>query len=111
MCIVDGKSHFPESVCSAEGPDPCELAQNPRYRKGPDVCFDNNENVRHNHTSAFVQRILLETALLVRLYSWPLSILSGFHLHCAFCKDSKYCWLPALFSLIIYSLYLFIFCI
>uniref|UniRef100_A0A7N8WY93 Calcium voltage-gated channel auxiliary subunit alpha2delta 1 n=1 Tax=Mastacembelus armatus TaxID=205130 RepID=A0A7N8WY93_9TELE len=25
-------------------PDPCELAQNPRYRKGPDVCFDNNEN-------------------------------------------------------------------
>uniref|UniRef100_A0A4W6DIJ4 Calcium voltage-gated channel auxiliary subunit alpha2delta 1 n=1 Tax=Lates calcarifer TaxID=8187 RepID=A0A4W6DIJ4_LATCA len=34
----------------SEGPDPCELAQNPRYRKGPDVCFDNNENVRNNHT-------------------------------------------------------------
>uniref|UniRef100_A0A8C7XVS6 Calcium voltage-gated channel auxiliary subunit alpha2delta 1 n=1 Tax=Oryzias sinensis TaxID=183150 RepID=A0A8C7XVS6_9TELE len=30
----------------SEGPNPCELAQNPRYRKGPDVCFDNNENVR-----------------------------------------------------------------
>uniref|UniRef100_A0A8C6P3A5 Calcium voltage-gated channel auxiliary subunit alpha2delta 1 n=1 Tax=Nothobranchius furzeri TaxID=105023 RepID=A0A8C6P3A5_NOTFU len=29
----------------SEGPNPCELAQNPRYRKGPDVCFDNNENV------------------------------------------------------------------
>uniref|UniRef100_A0A4W6DIK2 Calcium voltage-gated channel auxiliary subunit alpha2delta 1 n=1 Tax=Lates calcarifer TaxID=8187 RepID=A0A4W6DIK2_LATCA len=43
----------------SEGPDPCELAQNPRYRKGPDVCFDNNENVRNNHTCAFV---------------WPLSI-------------------------------------
>ncbi|KAF3688897.1 Voltage-dependent calcium channel subunit alpha-2/delta-1 [Channa argus] len=28
------------------GPDPCELAQNPRYRKGPDVCFDNNENIQ-----------------------------------------------------------------
>ncbi|KAM4618751.1 voltage-dependent calcium channel subunit alpha-2/delta-1 [Polymixia lowei] len=28
----------------SEGPDPCELAQNPRYRKGPDVCFDNDEN-------------------------------------------------------------------
>ncbi|XP_023277746.1 voltage-dependent calcium channel subunit alpha-2/delta-1-like isoform X2 [Seriola lalandi dorsalis] len=28
----------------SEGPDPCELAQNPRYRKGPDVCFDNNED-------------------------------------------------------------------
>ncbi|KAG7454311.1 hypothetical protein MATL_G00258330 [Megalops atlanticus] len=26
------------------GPDPCELAKNPRYRKGPDVCFDHNEN-------------------------------------------------------------------
>uniref|UniRef100_M3ZQ99 Calcium voltage-gated channel auxiliary subunit alpha2delta 1 n=1 Tax=Xiphophorus maculatus TaxID=8083 RepID=M3ZQ99_XIPMA len=28
----------------SEGPNPCELAQSPRYRKGPDVCFDNNEN-------------------------------------------------------------------
>lgn len=38
-------------TCSpAEGPDPCELAQNPRYRKGPDVCFDNNKNVRRNRT-------------------------------------------------------------
>ncbi|XP_062860902.1 voltage-dependent calcium channel subunit alpha-2/delta-1 isoform X1 [Trichomycterus rosablanca] len=25
------------------GPDPCILAQNPRYRKGPDICFDNND--------------------------------------------------------------------
>ncbi|KAG7266240.1 hypothetical protein CRUP_019712 [Coryphaenoides rupestris] len=29
---------------TTEGPDLCELAQNPRYRKGPDVCFDNDEN-------------------------------------------------------------------
>uniref|UniRef100_A0A8C4ZS33 Calcium voltage-gated channel auxiliary subunit alpha2delta 1 n=1 Tax=Gadus morhua TaxID=8049 RepID=A0A8C4ZS33_GADMO len=29
----------------SEGPDLCELARNPRYRKGPDVCFDNDENV------------------------------------------------------------------
>lgn len=42
---------FPERASSAEGPDPCELAQNPRYRKGPDVCFDNNENVRHKHSA------------------------------------------------------------
>ncbi|KAM6960583.1 voltage-dependent calcium channel subunit alpha-2/delta-1 [Aplochiton taeniatus] len=28
----------------SNGPDPCELAQNPRYRKGPDVCFDNDDN-------------------------------------------------------------------
>ncbi|KAG5267196.1 hypothetical protein AALO_G00219060 [Alosa alosa] len=26
------------------GPDPCELALNPRYRKGPDACFDNNSS-------------------------------------------------------------------
>ncbi|KAA8590192.1 hypothetical protein FQN60_014126, partial [Etheostoma spectabile] len=46
-----------ESVCAAEGPDPCELAQNPRYRKGPDVCFDNNENVRDNHTCLHAENI------------------------------------------------------
>uniref|UniRef100_A0A8C7PBS9 Calcium voltage-gated channel auxiliary subunit alpha2delta 1 n=1 Tax=Oncorhynchus mykiss TaxID=8022 RepID=A0A8C7PBS9_ONCMY len=28
----------------SQGPDRCELAQNPRYRKGPEVCFDNNED-------------------------------------------------------------------
>ncbi|XP_061768187.1 voltage-dependent calcium channel subunit alpha-2/delta-1a isoform X2 [Nerophis ophidion] len=28
----------------SDGPDPCEMAQNPRYRKGPAVCFDNNEH-------------------------------------------------------------------
>uniref|UniRef100_A0A3B3W2E8 Calcium voltage-gated channel auxiliary subunit alpha2delta 1 n=1 Tax=Poecilia latipinna TaxID=48699 RepID=A0A3B3W2E8_9TELE len=28
----------------SEGPNPCELAQSPRHRKGPDMCFDNNEN-------------------------------------------------------------------
>lgn len=47
--------NFPKSVCSAEGPDPCELAQNPRYRKGPEMCFDNNENVRNNRTCAALQ--------------------------------------------------------
>ncbi|CAG01899.1 unnamed protein product, partial [Tetraodon nigroviridis] len=24
----------------SDGPDPCEAARNPRYRKGPDICFD-----------------------------------------------------------------------
>lgn len=52
-------------MSSAEGPDPCELAQNPRYRKGPDVCFDNNEDVRHTQTCSSK---LLETALLVRFH-------------------------------------------
>ncbi|KAM3587492.1 uncharacterized protein V6R79_006806 [Siganus canaliculatus] len=28
----------------SDGPDPCELAHNPRYRKGPAVCFDSTAN-------------------------------------------------------------------
>uniref|UniRef100_A0A3Q1H6Y6 VWFA domain-containing protein n=1 Tax=Anabas testudineus TaxID=64144 RepID=A0A3Q1H6Y6_ANATE len=55
------------------GPDPCELAQNPRYRKGPDVCFDNNENVSHSHTCFFfffLHRTYLDTALIVRSCSY-----------------------------------------
>uniref|UniRef100_A0A3Q3FH77 Calcium channel, voltage-dependent, alpha 2/delta subunit 1a n=1 Tax=Labrus bergylta TaxID=56723 RepID=A0A3Q3FH77_9LABR len=28
----------------SDGPNTCELAQNPRYRKGPAVCFDNTEH-------------------------------------------------------------------
>ncbi|XP_077565864.1 voltage-dependent calcium channel subunit alpha-2/delta-1-like [Stigmatopora nigra] len=28
----------------SDGPDPCELAGNPRYRKGPALCFDNNQH-------------------------------------------------------------------
>ncbi|XP_029969153.1 voltage-dependent calcium channel subunit alpha-2/delta-1a isoform X2 [Salarias fasciatus] len=28
----------------SDGPNPCELALNPRYRKGPTVCFDNTEH-------------------------------------------------------------------
>uniref|UniRef100_A0A3Q2VAY8 Calcium voltage-gated channel auxiliary subunit alpha2delta 1 n=1 Tax=Haplochromis burtoni TaxID=8153 RepID=A0A3Q2VAY8_HAPBU len=27
----------------SEGPDPCDMVDKARYRKGPDVCFDNNE--------------------------------------------------------------------
>ncbi|XP_056429384.1 voltage-dependent calcium channel subunit alpha-2/delta-1 isoform X1 [Hyla sarda] len=27
----------------SNGPDPCLLAQNPRYRKGPDACFDQDD--------------------------------------------------------------------
>nr|XP_055029582.1 voltage-dependent calcium channel subunit alpha-2/delta-1 isoform X2 [Misgurnus anguillicaudatus]XP_055029583.1 voltage-dependent calcium channel subunit alpha-2/delta-1 isoform X2 [Misgurnus anguillicaudatus] len=49
--ISDAKSSClscdPKPLRQAEqpsnGPDPCVLAQNPRYRKGPDVCFDNSQ--------------------------------------------------------------------
>nr|XP_048289512.1 voltage-dependent calcium channel subunit alpha-2/delta-1 isoform X3 [Myodes glareolus] len=27
---------------TSDGPDPCDMVKHPRYRKGPDVCFDNN---------------------------------------------------------------------
>lgn len=43
-CITD-RYIFPDVVELANGPDPCILAHNPRYRKGPDVCFDNNIDV------------------------------------------------------------------
>uniref|UniRef100_A0A667ZYC9 Calcium voltage-gated channel auxiliary subunit alpha2delta 1 n=1 Tax=Myripristis murdjan TaxID=586833 RepID=A0A667ZYC9_9TELE len=51
----------------SEGPDPCELAQNPRYRKGPDVCFDNDENVRHSHTCSGLSPTPLLTLLVLVL--------------------------------------------
>ncbi|XP_059568142.1 voltage-dependent calcium channel subunit alpha-2/delta-1 isoform X3 [Myotis yumanensis] len=28
---------------TSDGPDPCDMVKQPRYRKGPDVCFDNND--------------------------------------------------------------------
>ncbi|KAK3548399.1 hypothetical protein QTP70_012641 [Hemibagrus guttatus] len=36
--------NFPDAFESANGPDPCLLALYPRYRKGPEACFDNNIN-------------------------------------------------------------------
>uniref|UniRef100_A0A6Q2XAX2 VWFA domain-containing protein n=1 Tax=Esox lucius TaxID=8010 RepID=A0A6Q2XAX2_ESOLU len=56
--ITDAKSTClscdPRPLRQAEqpshGPDPCELAQNPRYRKGPDLCFDNNVDVSFTDT-------------------------------------------------------------
>ncbi|KAM5302620.1 voltage-dependent calcium channel subunit alpha-2/delta-1 isoform 13-T13 [Glossophaga mutica] len=28
---------------TSDGPNPCDMVKQPRYRKGPDVCFDNND--------------------------------------------------------------------
>ncbi|CAJ1054813.1 voltage-dependent calcium channel subunit alpha-2/delta-1a [Xyrichtys novacula] len=51
--IADGKVTCTSPACDnkpliqdeqqSDGPNPCEMAQNPRYRKGPSVCFDNTE--------------------------------------------------------------------
>lgn len=68
---------FLRVFCSAEGPDPCELAQNPRYRKGPDVCFDNNENVRRSHTCAEIiagSSSISQTSQLASVYFCLVSI-------------------------------------
>lgn len=98
MCTGDGKSRFPERVCAAEGPDPCELAQNPRYRKGPDVCFDNNEDVSlgpHMCSCADVivgNSSISEASQLASIYSvWSSSALGFQHKFVAsptFCSSS-----------------------
>uniref|UniRef100_A0A9J7YJN6 Calcium voltage-gated channel auxiliary subunit alpha2delta 1 n=2 Tax=Cyprinus carpio TaxID=7962 RepID=A0A9J7YJN6_CYPCA len=63
--ISDAKSSClscdPKPLRQAEqpstGPDPCVLAQNPRYRKGPDVCFDNNADVSYNQNGLFLTNV------------------------------------------------------
>ncbi|KAJ8373790.1 hypothetical protein SKAU_G00043700 [Synaphobranchus kaupii] len=42
MCTSCDTRPLRQAEQHSQGPDPCELAQNPRYRKGPDVCFQNN---------------------------------------------------------------------
>uniref|UniRef100_A0A8D3DU43 Calcium channel, voltage-dependent, alpha 2/delta subunit 1a n=1 Tax=Scophthalmus maximus TaxID=52904 RepID=A0A8D3DU43_SCOMX len=49
----------------SEGPDPCTLAHSPRYRKGPAVCFDNNEHVSGFSTG--VLQITLITFKVIRV--------------------------------------------
>ncbi|KAM9311349.1 voltage-dependent calcium channel subunit alpha-2/delta-1 [Gastrophryne carolinensis] len=43
MCEVCDEQPLIQAEQRSNGPDPCLLAQNPRYRKGPDVCFDQDE--------------------------------------------------------------------
>lgn len=43
-CLSCENSPLIQDEQQSDGPDPCELAQNPRYRKGPSVCFDSTEN-------------------------------------------------------------------
>ncbi|XP_051817590.1 voltage-dependent calcium channel subunit alpha-2/delta-1 isoform X3 [Antechinus flavipes] len=48
--IVDGKGTCPcdtrvliQAEQTSDGPNPCDMVKQPRYRKGPDVCFDDNK--------------------------------------------------------------------
>uniref|UniRef100_A0AAX7VA63 VWFA domain-containing protein n=1 Tax=Astatotilapia calliptera TaxID=8154 RepID=A0AAX7VA63_ASTCA len=53
----------------SEGPDPCDMVDKARYRKGPDVCFDNNEYVRHTMS------ITCPLSFLHLLFIYPVSML------------------------------------
>nr|XP_054595708.1 voltage-dependent calcium channel subunit alpha-2/delta-1a [Nothobranchius furzeri] len=50
----------------SDGPDPCEVALNPRYRKGPSFCFDKTENEK-NHDCGGVSSLSPTLWLLVIL--------------------------------------------
>ncbi|XP_044136059.1 voltage-dependent calcium channel subunit alpha-2/delta-1 isoform X11 [Bufo gargarizans] len=42
-CEICDQQPLIQAEQRSNGPDPCLLAQNPRYRKGPDVCFDQDD--------------------------------------------------------------------
>uniref|UniRef100_A0A8C0H431 Calcium voltage-gated channel auxiliary subunit alpha2delta 1 n=1 Tax=Chelonoidis abingdonii TaxID=106734 RepID=A0A8C0H431_CHEAB len=43
MCRSCDPKPLMQAEKSDEGPNPCEMVKQPRYRKGPDVCFDNDK--------------------------------------------------------------------
>ncbi|KAM6203134.1 voltage-dependent calcium channel subunit alpha-2/delta-1 isoform 2-T2 [Rhynchocyon petersi] len=40
-CLCDTRLLI-QAEQTSDGPNPCDMVKQPRYRKGPDVCFDNN---------------------------------------------------------------------
>ncbi|CAG5927519.1 unnamed protein product [Menidia menidia] len=44
LCTCSFSTPLIQEEHPSDGPDPCITALNPRYRKGPAVCFDNNEH-------------------------------------------------------------------
>nr|XP_043876966.1 voltage-dependent calcium channel subunit alpha-2/delta-1a isoform X2 [Solea senegalensis] len=60
----------------SEGPDPCEMAQNPRYRKGPAVCFDNTEH-EEDPDCGGASSLSPHLSLMVALQLMLLWVLSG----------------------------------
>nr|XP_046235041.1 voltage-dependent calcium channel subunit alpha-2/delta-1a isoform X2 [Scatophagus argus] len=43
-CLSCNSTPLIQDEQQSDGPDPCLVSQNPRYRKGPAVCFDSTEN-------------------------------------------------------------------
>uniref|UniRef100_A0A8C2Q7H2 Calcium channel, voltage-dependent, alpha 2/delta subunit 1a n=1 Tax=Cyprinus carpio TaxID=7962 RepID=A0A8C2Q7H2_CYPCA len=82
--ISDCADLNPELSLTAPGPDPCKIAQNPRYRKDPKHCFDNNSSVSHtklrpNYPSLYLPLSLsLSLSLFICLLIYiDLSVLSA----------------------------------
>ncbi|XP_073337121.1 voltage-dependent calcium channel subunit alpha-2/delta-1a [Pagrus major] len=44
FCSACASKPLTQEEKQSDGPDPCILSNNPRYRKGPAVCFDNTEH-------------------------------------------------------------------
>ncbi|XP_059361308.1 voltage-dependent calcium channel subunit alpha-2/delta-1-like [Carassius carassius] len=59
----NGEKGFSQEEKPSPGPDPCKIAQNPRYRKGPTHCFDNNASdeamCRRNAGSPLLSSLLM----------------------------------------------------
>uniref|UniRef100_A0A8C1KSF8 Calcium channel, voltage-dependent, alpha 2/delta subunit 1a n=1 Tax=Cyprinus carpio TaxID=7962 RepID=A0A8C1KSF8_CYPCA len=89
LIVADPQIHYcadlnPELSLTAPGPDPCKIAQNPRYRKDPKHCFDNNSSVSHtklrpNYPSLYLPLSLsLSLSLFICLLIYiDLSVLSA----------------------------------
>lgn len=74
----------------SEGPDPCDMVDKARYRKGPDVCFDNNEYeddsdcgggtcLRPSLWPVFGFQLLLLWLSTSLQHSWPLHAITYTH--------------------------------
>uniref|UniRef100_A0A671SWV6 Voltage-dependent calcium channel subunit alpha-2/delta-1-like n=1 Tax=Sinocyclocheilus anshuiensis TaxID=1608454 RepID=A0A671SWV6_9TELE len=62
---------FSQEEKPSPGPDPCKIAQNPRYRKGPTQCFDNNASEQNEDcggasglSPSIVSMVILQLPLL-----------------------------------------------
>ncbi|CAM4565898.1 unnamed protein product [Leuciscus chuanchicus] len=70
-CQMCDENPFSQEEKPSPGPDPCKLAQNPRYRKGPKECFDSNKNENNEQcggasglTPSIVSMVILQLLLL-----------------------------------------------
>uniref|UniRef100_A0A9J7YXB2 Calcium channel, voltage-dependent, alpha 2/delta subunit 1a n=1 Tax=Cyprinus carpio carpio TaxID=630221 RepID=A0A9J7YXB2_CYPCA len=67
----NGEKGFSQEEKPSPGPDPCKIAQNPRYRKDPKHCFDNNSSEQNEDcggasglSPSIVSMVILQLLLL-----------------------------------------------